>query len=212
MKRRTNQYDSLFAVLTVAFFLAASSQVWALHCWCEARCVNDGGVGFPRQLGCAASLTECDTVTTNLCANHGGRADFQCGPDDRCPKPTQPRSMSCSGTCDDLSAFEGSASDVLECWDFAVAACDPADVDDLQLVALTACCLPDNSCREDLTDSECTDAEGKLLSVNCPTIIDEKGGCDANVPATSEWGLAVLALVVLIAGTVALRRREAALT
>jgi hypothetical protein len=71
---------------------------------------------------------------------------------------------------------------------------------------LGACCFPDSSC-EDITKEECLEDGGRFHSVDCTTL-GNKGGC-GNVPATSEWGLAVLALVVLIAGTVALRRRTA---
>jgi hypothetical protein len=70
-----------------------------------------------------------------------------------------------------------------------------------------ACCLPDDTC-EDLTEALCQAADGRFHSVDCAKL-DMKGGCDPPIPATSEWGLAVLALVVLIAGTVVLRRRTA---
>jgi hypothetical protein len=70
-----------------------------------------------------------------------------------------------------------------------------------------ACCLPDDSC-EDRAPLCCLDAGGRAHTVDCDELA-LKGGCDPPIPATSEWGLAVLALVVLIAGTVALRRRTA---
>jgi hypothetical protein len=70
-----------------------------------------------------------------------------------------------------------------------------------------ACCLPDNTC-VDTNQAQCNADDGRFHSVLCDKLA-AKGGCDPPIPATSEWGLAVLALVVLIAGTVVLRRRTA---
>jgi hypothetical protein len=71
-----------------------------------------------------------------------------------------------------------------------------------------ACCLPDDTC-EDLTASQCHAAGGRAHTVDCEKL-DQKGGCDPPIPATSHWGLTVLTLLLLAAGTiVALRRKPA---
>lgn len=82
---------------------------------------------------------------------------------------------------------------------------------DFAMVALTfdspvddgACCLPDNSCGE-MTVTACTDQGGTMqgIGTNC--------GCSAcalpsAIPTTSEWGLAVMTLLVLVTASAVFR-------
>ena len=66
-------------------------------------------------------------------------------------------------------------------------------------VAPEACCRPGLPCI-DLPPEFCT---GQSLGVGTTCAAN---GADCNVPTIGEWGLVVMALAVLIAGTIVLRR------
>lgn len=85
--------------------------------------------------------------------------------------------------------------------------------------ALGACCLPDGECEEGESeegceeeggtflgaDSTCTDADGDGVADChdvCPGVDDAvfAPGCAGAIPTTSEWGLAVLGLLLVVAG------------
>ena len=68
-------------------------------------------------------------------------------------------------------------------------------------VAPEACCRPGMPCI-DLPPEFCT---GRSLGVGTTCAAN---GADCNVPTVGAWGLVVMALAVLIAGTIVLRRRE----
>jgi hypothetical protein len=72
----------------------------------------------------------------------------------------------------------------------------------------TACCSPGQTCtcESALTREECDNLGGIFhQDYTCSQVCGD-GNC---VPATSEWGLALLVLLVLITGTMLLRRRMA---
>lgn len=75
----------------------------------------------------------------------------------------------------------------------------------IETPAAGACCLPDDSCTNELPE-QCTANGGQPYNISCVEL-DAKGGCEANVPTVSQWGLAALALVLLTAGTVIVRRK-----
>ena len=67
-------------------------------------------------------------------------------------------------------------------------------------VAPEACCRPGQPCI-DLPPELCT---GRSLGVGTTCAAN---GAECNVPTVGEWGLVVMTLAVLIAGTIVLRRR-----
>ncbi|MEE9294663.1 MAG: IPTL-CTERM sorting domain-containing protein, partial [Phycisphaerae bacterium] len=79
-----------------------------------------------------------------------------------------------------------------------------------------ACCLPDRTCTEGLTQSECLvlSGPGNFLGIKAPCRGDTDGdGADDGclpIPTVSEWGMSILALLLLIGLTVKFRRRSTA--
>jgi len=68
-------------------------------------------------------------------------------------------------------------------------------------VAPEACCRPGQPCI-DLPPEMCT---GRSLGAGTTCAAN---GAECNVPTVGEWGLVVMTLAVLIAGTIVLRRRS----
>ncbi len=71
-----------------------------------------------------------------------------------------------------------------------------------------ACCQPNNVCTTGVTQEECIKLRGRYLgdgTTECPH--DAAGNC--NIPTVSEWGLVVMAMLVLTAATVVIIRRRA---
>lgn len=68
-----------------------------------------------------------------------------------------------------------------------------------------ACCLPNKTCQTDVTEEECIKADGRFLGVGTISCPDN---C-FNIPTVSEWGLVVMAVLVLTAATVVIMRRRA---
>ncbi len=78
-----------------------------------------------------------------------------------------------------------------------------------------ACCMPDGSCIE--VDPECCDeAGGFSAGVGQPCLGDKNGdGKDDachKIPTVSEWGLIIMTLLLLTAGTIVFSRRYRAVT
>jgi len=76
-----------------------------------------------------------------------------------------------------------------------------------------ACCLPDGVCEEILTDAECLGEGGVYNGDGTMCLGDNNGNgiddtCEEPIPTVSEWGLILLTLLLLTAGTVALGRRR----
>lgn len=73
-----------------------------------------------------------------------------------------------------------------------------------------ACCAPNQSCScvDSQTRAECDALNGKWYPDESCAAICVDGNC---IPATSTWGLGLLVLLVLIAGTMVLRRRQVAM-
>jgi IPTL-CTERM motif len=70
-----------------------------------------------------------------------------------------------------------------------------------------ACCRPNNVCTRDTTNDACVKLGGRYLgdgSTECAH--DAAGNC---IPTVSEWGLLVMAVLVLTAATVVIMRRRA---
>ncbi len=72
-----------------------------------------------------------------------------------------------------------------------------------------ACCLPWGECRDAVTQAECASLNGTHQGENS-TCNSLPQACVAIIPAVSEWGVMVLALTVLVGGTIVLRRQWAA--
>ena len=72
-----------------------------------------------------------------------------------------------------------------------------------------ACCLPGDICVDGLTRIECEDIEGRYMGDGSAC---SEFDCSALVPTLSEWGLIILGLLLLSAGTVAVIRRRQART
>jgi hypothetical protein len=71
-----------------------------------------------------------------------------------------------------------------------------------------ACCLPNNGCAVDKTQEECVKLGGRYGGDGSTACYhDAAGGC---IPTLSEWGVAVMAMLVLTAGTIVVMRRRAA--
>ncbi len=68
-----------------------------------------------------------------------------------------------------------------------------------------ACCLPTGQCQDAVTQAECAVLQGTHQGENS-TCNDLPQACVATIPAISDWGMVVLALAVLVGGTIVLRR------
>ena len=77
-----------------------------------------------------------------------------------------------------------------------------------------ACCIPDTGqphfgCMLGVTEDACIKVPGRYMgdgTASCPPH-DAEGNC---IPTVSEWGLLVMAVLVLTAATVVIMRRRAA--
>jgi hypothetical protein len=70
-----------------------------------------------------------------------------------------------------------------------------------------ACCLPDNECQLGVSQDECIKLGGRYLGDGTTSCAhDAAGNC---IPTVTEWGLVVMAVLVLTAGTVVVMRRRA---
>jgi hypothetical protein len=70
-----------------------------------------------------------------------------------------------------------------------------------------ACCRPNNVCTLDTTSDECAKFGGRFEGYGSTTCAHNAAGdC---IPTVTEWGLVVMAMLVLTAGTVVVMRRRA---
>jgi hypothetical protein len=73
---------------------------------------------------------------------------------------------------------------------------------------LGACCRPNNVCTLDTTYDECVKLGGRYEGDGSTACYhDAAGNC---IPTVSEWGVVVMAMLVLTAGTIVVMRRRAA--
>jgi len=68
-----------------------------------------------------------------------------------------------------------------------------------------ACCLPNATCQESITEAECAVLSGLHQGAASTCAV---AGCGPVVPTTSDWGVLVLAFSVLSMGTIIVRRRR----
>jgi len=68
-----------------------------------------------------------------------------------------------------------------------------------------ACCLPNGTCRNAITEAECS-VLGGAHQGDSSTCVD--AGCGPVVPAASLWSAVVMAFLVLVAGTIRVRSGE----
>ena len=78
-----------------------------------------------------------------------------------------------------------------------------------------ACCLPDGSCQDDMTTSQCAvvPGGGSFRGAGSVCLGDADGNgiddlCERLIPTVSEWGLLILALLLLTLGKVCFGRRQ----
>jgi hypothetical protein len=69
-----------------------------------------------------------------------------------------------------------------------------------------ACCLPDESCIEDLTPLECQNLSGTFMGEN--TLCSEVDCTILDIPTLSEWGMLIMGLLLLAVGTIAVVMRK----
>jgi hypothetical protein len=91
-------------------------------------------------------------------------------------------------------------------------------IDDACEEALGACCWPNGLCTLEI-EADCTNNGGNFLGYGVPCEGDNNGNgiddaCEVeNIPTLSEWGMIILGLLLLTAGTIAIvRRRKAAVS
>jgi len=73
-------------------------------------------------------------------------------------------------------------------------------------ICFGACCAADNQCTQ-TSEAQCKDLGKGYVFGGAGTICGADGTC---IPALSEWGVAVMAMLVLTAGTIVVMRRRAA--
>jgi hypothetical protein len=71
-----------------------------------------------------------------------------------------------------------------------------------------ACCLPNNGCTLDTTQEECVKLGGHYSGDGTTECFHNPATGDC-IPTVSQWGLVVMAMLVLTAGTVVVMRRRA---
>jgi len=77
-----------------------------------------------------------------------------------------------------------------------------------QELMIGACCRPDSVCTLVATGDECVKLDGRYLGDGTTECYhDTAGNC---IPTLSAWGVAVMAVLVLTAGTIVVMRRRAA--
>ncbi len=68
-----------------------------------------------------------------------------------------------------------------------------------------ACCLANNGCVLNVTNDACVKLGGRYLGNGTKSCAhDAAGDC---IPTVSEWGLLILAMLLLCAGTIRIGRR-----
>lgn len=140
-------------------------------------CFLSQGVGQP--MGCvnAANLAACNTAGGLLWA-----PDFDC-------------------------VTNGNKSCVLKVTPFTSQVCTDDGVDGIDCtVPLGACCLANDTCQDNRTQSGCETDGGNWHGEgsDCATYAPN-GEC---IPTMSEWGLAVMTLLTLCAATIVVMRRR----
>jgi hypothetical protein len=70
-----------------------------------------------------------------------------------------------------------------------------------------ACCLPTGQCQDDASQAECASLNGTHQGENT-TCDNLPQPCVASIPAVSEWGMVALTLMVMVGGTIMLRRKK----
>ncbi|MCK4342807.1 MAG: choice-of-anchor L domain-containing protein [Phycisphaerae bacterium] len=88
--------------------------------------------------------------------------------------------------------------------------------DGSECLAYGACCLEDGYCQE-MTEADCEATGGEFLGdgTMCLGDSNENGiddACEAHVPTVTEWGLIVLTVLLLAAGTIIFSRRQRRVT
>jgi choice-of-anchor C domain-containing protein len=105
---------------------------------------------------------------------------------------------------------QGTGSDILKFVSTTPSAWGPAldNVEVLPAGPTGACCRPNNVCTLDTTYDECVKLGGRWGGAGSTTCLhDAAGDC---IPTLSEWGVAVMGILVLTAGTIVVMRRRAA--
>jgi hypothetical protein len=70
-----------------------------------------------------------------------------------------------------------------------------------------ACCLPTGQCQDGATQAECASLQGAHQGENS-TCDNLPVACQPSIPAVSEWGMVALTLMVMVGGTIMLRRKK----
>ena len=180
----------------------------------EADCDAAGGVWYPSIIGALTDCTDTDTDgVADLCDNcvddmNADQADCDGdGEGDACEADEADQDMDGDGVCNGV---------------------DPCPFDNPDDSDLDGFCDSDDECVLDPMKSvpgQCgcgvgpmagfdneldTDGDGYADCVDlCPGIDNDLfPGCDTAIPTVSEWGLVVLALLLLVAGKVYFGRRE----
>jgi len=207
-------------------------------------CGTTRTLGLDSETGVLRSVGISDTIFFSALANAtGGTFTFF---EDNLPPPSGPPAFGVPGACclpdatcqEPITQAECAAlggthqGDASICADATGACCLPDDTcqDAMTQTACTgqggtfqgtcttcandvlgACCLPDATCQDGLTAAQCT-AQNGTHQGGCSVCTGAPGECKVNVPTVSQWGLVLMTLLVVIAGTIILRGRGMAHT
>jgi len=170
--------------------------------WYEAQACDRSPCDPPPTGACCDTPTGACTIETELACTTGGRVFWGDGTDcapNPCPQP--PTGACCDraeGTCTVATQAACQTASGLYLGDATT--CDPNNP------CLGACCLPDESCMPSTTATQCAGLSGywRGAATECPP-----GLCfDPAIPAVSDWGAALLLLLMSSAGILVFRSRS----
>ncbi len=182
---------------------------------CPVNCPGNGDCCEPNGSAGCTDPTCCDLVCTDdpTCCDPGtgwdtpcvAKAQALCGPLCSCPGQGDCCQVNGTAGCSDPSCCDVVCTDDATC-------CDPAtgwdslcaqSAQDLCNVCREACCFVNRNCA-DLATASCVDQGGTPLGLGSVC----NGACGNAIPTVSEWGVGVMCLLFLTAGTAAIVLRR----
>lgn len=77
-------------------------------------------------------------------------------------------------------------------------------------ITVGACCWPDGSCTDGVTPPDCVNSGGTFMGLG--TLCSEVECPTQNIPTLTEWGMLIMLLLLVTAGTIAVVRRRKEMT
>lgn len=170
-------------------------------CSCPADC--DPCAGCDDGICCAADGEDCDTCPTDcgacpVCGNPNAGD---------CCAPAQPYTPGCddAACCEAVCLLDAYCCNVE--WD-NICGDRAAELPICNCPVFGACCNDDTpECTDDVLEQDCPSPLRFTANTLCEDLVPP---CGEAIPTVSEWGLIVMALLVVSAGAVIVRRRMAA--